>query len=384
MTAIVSYPFTILIYDLVSSFVHSLSPFIPPLSLWNNEKLIIASIIISLATGFISGIYPAIFLSSFRPIQILKGIFRKGKTQSRVRKALVVFQFSISVIFVVLTLSFRGQSDYIANADLGYNRAGVLAIVLPEESQTTFPIIKEQLKNFQGVQNITASNSIPGNWQTKVNVIPEGRDANTALRTYYYGIDYNFFKTLEMQIKTGRNFQKDFQDENNFIVNELFVKQLEWNSPLGKTIKVGDKTGTIVGVVNDCLFDNTFWPVAPAVFYLSKGNLNWVLIKTGINNTPAILAKVRELWSELSPNIPFGYTYLDDYFKNSNGDAWIIPKVLGMLGILAVIFSSLGLLALATYTVRHRSKEIGIRKVLGASVPKILAMLSKDFLKLVV
>ncbi len=385
ITAFIAYPFTLLAYNLVNSFFGSVSPFVPPLSFLNNEKIIVASIVISLLTGFVAGIYPAIFLSSFRPIHIFKGVLKKGKAQSRVRKMLVVFQSSISVIFVVLTLTFQDQSEFITNADLGYNRAGVIAIPLSEETQGSYPIVKEQLRNFPGVLNTTASRSTPGNWQTKVNVIPEGIEADNALNVYYYGIDFDFFETMEMQITSGRAFQKDYQEEGNLIINQLFASRLDWDSPIGKTIKIGENTGKVVGVVNDFLFDNTFWPMSPAVFYIENDNLNNMLIKTdNEQNASAITKHVRMLWNNLSPNTPFNNYYLDDYFIRSNGDAFIMPTVLGMFGILAVLYSSLGLLALTTYAVRQRKKEIGIRKVLGASVPVILTMLSKDFLKLVV
>jgi putative ABC transport system permease protein len=164
----------------------------------------------------------------------------------------------------------------------------------------------------------------------------------------------------------------------------LFARRLNWNSPIGKTIKVDEEIGTIVGIVSDFHFDNTFWPITPAAFYLEKTDPNYMLIRTKDRYNIAVVSEhLKTLWDEFSPNIPFNSFTLDEYFKRSNGDAWLMPKALGMLGLLAILYSCLGLLALATYAVRQRKKEISIRKVLGASIPVILTMLSKDFLKLI-
>ncbi|MGD8778589.1 MAG: ABC transporter permease [Ignavibacteria bacterium] len=385
ITAFIAYPIAIIVYNLVTSFFSSLSPLIPSFPFWDNEKIIFFSIIISLITGFAAGIYPAVFLSSFRPVQILKGIFVQGKGQNKLRKILVILQFSISIVFVVLTLVFQKQSEFIINSDLGYNRSGVIAIPLTNEIKKSYPIIKERLRNLSGVLNTTVSMSIPGNWQTKKNVLPEGFDTDNSLTAYYYGIDYDFFNTMEMQISQGRPFSKEYQEDDNIIINQLFAHRLKWDYPIGKTIKIGEKKCKIVGVSNDFLFDNTFWPIAPSVFYIEKDNPGYILIKIGDKNKESVITDyVNNIWNELSPGTPFTYYFLDEYFRNVNSYTWILLKVMGMLGVLALLYSCLGLFALATYSVRKRRKEISIRQVMGATLPVILTMLSKDFLKFII
>ncbi|MEE9443182.1 MAG: ABC transporter permease [candidate division Zixibacteria bacterium] len=384
LTALIAYPLIIIIYDLVYSFLSSLTPLMPLLSFWDNERLVFASLVITLGSGLVAGIYPAIYLSSFRPVHIFKGGISMGKGKSRVRKVLVTLQFSISVILVVLALTMQKQSEFIASVDLGYSRQGMIAVTLEDKTNDSYPIIKERLRNVPGVLNVSAARSTPGNWQRKENVIPEGIDPDNALNVYFYGVHYDFFETMEMQITAGRSFQNDYQEDISVIINQLFADRLDWESPIGKTIKIGEETYNIVGVVNDCLFDNTFWPMKPTVFFFEKDNLNNMLIKAeDENRAAAIIDYVRTLWAELSPNVPYNHVYLDEYFIRVNGDAFLLPKILGMLGLLAVLYSSLGLLALSSYAVRLRRKEIGIRKVLGASSPVIITMLSKDFLKLV-
>ncbi len=385
LSAFIAFPFTILTYNLVYSFFRGVTPFVPPLSFWANEKIIFSSIIISFLTGLLAGIYPALFLSSFRPIQILRGKLKKGKTKIGMRKVLVSAQFSITVIFVLLTLTFGEQADFLMNADLGYNRSGILVVPLSDETRDNYSFIKEKLNNYPGIMNTTASRGVPGNWQTKRHVIPEGMDINSSLETYYYGVDYDFFNTMEMQLTAGRFFKKAYNEENNFIINELLARRLNWDSPIGKTIKVEESTGVVVGVVKDFLFDNSFWPMAPSVFFLEKSNLNYMLVKAENKDRTAVVSEqIRILWDESAPAIPFETFTMDEYFERSNTDAWLMQKILGMLGLLALLYSSLGLLALATYAVRQRKKEIGIRKVLGASVPVIFTMLSKAFLKIIV
>jgi putative ABC transport system permease protein len=172
-----------------------------------NDQIIFASIVISLLTGFFAGIYPSIYLSSFQPVQILRGKLKKGKTKSGIRKVLVIAQFSIAIIFVALTLTFQNQADFLNDADLGYNRSDVLVVPLSDETKDNYSVIKEKLNNYPGVINTSFSNGIPGNWQTKKQVIPEGMDANNSLEIYYYGIDYEFIKTMGIQLSSGRFFK---------------------------------------------------------------------------------------------------------------------------------------------------------------------------------
>jgi putative ABC transport system permease protein len=380
----ISLPFAILTYNLVCSAFTARVGIGFNLSFWTNNTVIFAFFITTVLTGFVAGLYPAVFLSSFRPVLTLKGKVNKGRSRGKMRKLLVIFQFSTSVILIVMALVWQKQSIFVYNTDLGYQRQGVLIARLPDEAKTNLHLIQKKLSNNPYIINTTASVMLPGHWRTKAVVIPEGLSVNHALRIYSYGIDYGFFKTLGMQIIQGRSFSKIFQDEDKFIINQMLVERMEWDNPIGKSLKVGEREGTIVGIVKDFHFDDPFYSIGPAVFFIEPDNLNYLLIKTIPENIGGVKEYTRVAWRELSPNIPFETFTLDEYFNRQNfSDTHLISEILSILGGIAIFFSCLGLLALASFTVRYRTKEIGIRKVLGASLVEILSILTKDFLKLI-
>ncbi|UCC44958.1 MAG: ABC transporter permease, partial [Candidatus Zixiibacteriota bacterium] len=382
LTALIAYPVAVVIYELLNSLSSSMTPFFPSLSIWDDAGLLLASLVITVVSGLVAGIYPAIYLSSFRPTRIFVGGANGGRGKGRFRRVSAIFQCSASVVLVVLALTMQKQSEFLPNADLGYSREGVVAVTLEGETNESYTRMREKLRYTPGVVNVSAARSIPGNWQRKEYVIPEGVDPQNALDVYYYGVHHDFFETMGMQITAGRSFQVGYQDDANVVINQLFADRLDWEFPIGKTIKIGNETCNIVGVANNCLLDNAFWPMAPAVFFFENENLNNMLIKAeNEDRAAAIIDHVRTLWGELSPNIPFNYVYLDEYFIHVNGDAFLLPKILWMLCVLAVVYSGLALLALSSYAVGRRKKEISIRKVFGACPPVIFGMLLKDFLK---
>lgn len=385
LTALLALPLTLAAYNVVYSIFNAITPYMPDISIWNNKQIILTAIIMSILTGVLAGLYPALFLSSLRPIQIIKGKLNKGKSHGRMRKSLVITQFALSTLFIAIALVLQEQADYIRHVDLGYERKGVFAVPLPEEIKSKYEIFKTRLYNNPDIESAAASMGAPGNWQTKTNVIPEGMEISEPIKIYSYGVDYGFLETMSLSIISGRPFSKDYNEENNIIINQKFAVNLGWNMPIGKTIKIGNKTSKIIGVVKDFRFDNLHWPLGPTVFSMINKNPNYLLIKTkNSGKINSVIEQTKSAWKEFSPNIPFSSFTLENYFNDINADASITSKLFGMLGALAILYSGLGLLALASFAVRKRKKEIAIRKTLGASMPIILAMLSKDFMKLVI
>ncbi len=384
MITLIAVPFAIITYNFVASAFCARVGFTFNISLWANGSILIAFIITIIAAGIFAGIYPAFFLSSFRPVQILKGKAMKGKSRGRIRKFLVVFQFSVSIILIVMALVWQKQTDFLYNVDLGYSRDGIIVARLSGDAKTNLQLMLNKLKTYPEIIYASASSGLPGNWKSTESVVPEGTDESNAMMPYAYGVDYNFLESINMQFAIGRSFTRDYGDENKIIVNNLFVERMKWDNPIGKTVKLGDKTCSIVGIVKDFYFTNTFFPLAPCVFYIDQDNLNYILVKTAPNNIPAVTEYIHSTWNELSPNVPFETFTLDDYFKLRNdGSTTIVSELFTILGIITIFFSSLGLLALSSYAVRQRTKEIGIRKVLGASISEVLRLLAAAFLKLV-
>lgn len=384
MITLIAVPFAIATYNFVGSTFCARVGFTFNISLWANSSIIIAFIITIIGAGIITGIYPAFFLSSFRPIHILKGKIIKGKSRGWMRKFLVVFQFSVSIILIVLSLVWQKQTKFLYNADLGYNRSGIIVAPISGDAKTNLPLMLDKLKTYPEIVYVTASTGLPGNWRSTENVVPEGMDESNSITPYVYGIDYNFLESIDVPFTLGRSFSRDYGDENKIVINNLFVEQMKWDNPIGKTVKLGDNTFSIVGVVKDFYFTNTFFPLAPCIFYIEQDNLNYIVVKTTPQNMGTVTEYIHSTWNEFSPNVPFEAFTLDDYFKLRNdGSTALISELFTILGIITIFFSSLGLLALSSYSVRQRTKEIGIRKVLGASITEVLRLLAAAFLKLV-
>jgi len=215
-------------------------------------------------------------------------------------------------------------------------------------------------------------------------VIPEGIDEKNAWAMNVYGIDYDAIKTLEMEIVLGRGFSRDYDDANSFILNETAVKQLEWENPIGKQIQVGTDKGVVIGIAKDYHFRNLIYDISPAVLYCAPERGNYLFIKlTSQTNTAQVTDYIKEQLQRIVPNLPFESFMLNHRFEESYSDNEKVALLTGYLGAITVVIACLGLLGLASYNVERKTKEIGIRKVLGASVAGIIRMLVSEFMMLV-
>ncbi len=352
--------------------------------------------VLSIITGLIAGSYPALYLSSFKPIAVLKGRIAKSLTSVSLRKGLVVFQFAISVTLIVASVVIMDQMHFLRSADLGFDKERQLMVPLRSENAKNIYIpLKNELSKLPEIESVGASSYNPGIFNaSNILLYKEGQTINDARLTQMNTVDVDYLQTLHIQPVAGRLFSKDFPSDTGkiLILNETAIYQIGFTSAqqaIGKKIylNTGGQSSAlnIIGVVKDFHFQDLHLPIAPYAFGLSNiPSYNYMIVHARPGDISQLLKSVQLAWNVLNPGEPFEYSFLDkDFQKNyiaENHEA----SVVNYFTVIAVIVSGLGLFGLATFSAEQRIKEIGVRKVLGASVSGIVILYSKDFIKLVI
>lgn len=384
--------FALGIIALLLPYFNSLSGKSIPFSFFTRVQTMAAMGGLVLIVGLLAGMYPAFFLSSFRAIKVLKGgnISETGG-RGRLRKGLVVFQFAVSTALIVSTLIVYRQLNYMQEQKLGYSKEQVVAINDTYTLQNNQSVFAQTLLQDSRVINTTVSGSYPGNRNMDgTQVYARNNDENQKGKEIHidiFHVDERYVPTLGMEIAKGRNFSKDFpSDSSAVLINETAAAQLGWvqTDPIGKTIvRSGQKEFRVVGVVKDFHYTSLKEKIAPMMMMLDN-NSGAVLVKLNLKDVQSFLTDAKNKWAGFHTGAPFTYTFLDENFAKLYSGEKRTAQIFTVFAVIAVLIACLGLFGLVSFTTEQRTKEIGIRKVLGASTRELLVLLSKDFLYLVI
>jgi putative ABC transport system permease protein len=345
---------------------------------------------IILAVGFLAGLYPALLMSSFKPVKAIKESIKHGWQDVILRKGLVIFQFTISIILISSTTLIFEQLRFLQNKKIGMNKDLVLEIPIRNQDLSKTKTIRDELRKISSVSNVSITNFSFKEGLASVATLPEGANENELSSHLTVAADENFLNTFQIPLVTGRNFSDEFPTDTkeSFIVNETAVKYFGWGTPqqsIGKTIDWGlGKKGKVIGVVKDFNFTSLHDNIRPLIIHLFPDDYGFVAVLIKPGNINQTIRQIENTWKNTAVYSPFSYSFVNEDFDNLYKAEHNMQTVLGLFTLLSVFISCLGIFGLAAFTIRQRIKEIGVRKVLGATVSNIAGLLSKDFIKLVI
>jgi hypothetical protein len=355
--------------------------------LWSNPIFWVLGGCFSLLTALIAGSYPALYLSSFAPIKVLKGTFRAGRFAAVPRKVLVVVQFTVSIILIIGTIVVYRQIQFAKNRPVGYDREGLITIYLSTpEIHTHFDVVRNELKSAGAITEMAESSSPTTNsWSSTSGLVWKGKDPTQSIDFSYNEVSHDYGKTVGWQFIDGRDFNRQFaSDSNGLVINETAMKFMNLQNPVGEDLMWFEDRVKIIGVIKDMIVDSPYEPVRPLIYNLATNQGGVLNIRINPNmSASAALSKIEAVFKAHDPGVPFQYRFVDQEYAGKFFDELRIAKLTTFFAVLAVIISCLGLFGVASFIAEQRTKEIGVRKVLGATILNVWAMLSKDFVVLV-
>lgn len=356
--------------------------------LWDNPLFWTVGITFSLLTGIIAGSYPALYLSSFQPVKVLKGTFRAGRLASIPRQVLVVLQFTVSVILIIGTIVVFRQIEFAKDRPIGYDRNGLINIFqTTREIHKHFDAVKNELKSSGAVAEMTESGSPTTQvWNTNGGFTWKGKDPALAVDFPNNGVNHEYGKTVGWTFKDGRDFSRErATDSTAFVINESAAKFLGFKNPVGEVLNWNDKPFTIIGVIKDMIIESPYEPVRPSLFHIEKDQGSLFILKLNPSkSTQESIEKIKSVYTKYDPASPFEYKFVDEEYERKFQGEVRVGRLASFFAILAIFISCLGIFGLASFVAEQRTKEIGVRKVMGASVLNLWGMLSKDFIVLVI
>jgi len=380
-----AFPLTFILVELILPLFNRMSGRALVLSLGSNGELLLFMGGIFVLVALLSGAYPALFISAFQPVKVLKGRFKSELSISLFRRTLVVAQFVISIIFIICTLVIASQLHYLRHKNLGFDREHVVILPLHEpEMLKRYETVKNEFLRNPEVLAITTSSYSPETGTWRQNYWKEGVGENSYPMINWIAVDHDFLKTFEIELLEGRAFSRNFPRDvkGAYLLNQAAAQELGWDNPLGKEFKLAEK-GRIVGVVKDFHFRSLHQSIDPLVLYIYPEGFSYLYVRIRGENLVASLQSLKKTWDKVAVRQPFEFTFLDEEFDRLYWEEMRLGKIFTYVAALAIFNACLGPFGLASFAVERRTKEIGTRKVLGSSFTGLVWLLSQEFTKAV-